>query len=136
MKKPHYVSHYLVLKDLINGIDVREKNDVIFYLTSRIENIKSHLKKEGIEFIEDISKETSFSSYKPYLLIPSESNILKAKKLLEKYCTDEILNFLEQKITNYNQNKKPTKKADRWSFWKMVKKQLQEPFYKASRVII
>lgn len=113
MKKPHYVSHYLVLNDLINGIDVREKNDVIFYLTSRIENIKSHLKKEGIEFIEDISKETSFSSYKPYLLIPSESNILKAKKLLEKYCTDEILNFLEQKITNHNQNKKPTKKADR-----------------------
>lgn len=112
MKKPHYISHYLVLKDLIKGIDVREKNDVIFYLTSRIENIKSQLKKEGIEFIEDISKETSFSTYKPYLLIPSESNILRAKTLLEKYSTDEILNFLEQKITNYNHKQKPTKMVD------------------------
>ncbi len=114
MKKPPYVSHYLVLRDLINGIDVREKNDVIFYLTSRIENIKGDLVKNGIEFIEDISKETSYSHYKPYILKPSESNILKAKKLLEKFASKEVLNFLESgKITNHNQKLKPTNKADR-----------------------
>ena len=114
MKKPHYVSHYLVLKDLINGIDVREKNDVIFYLTSRIENIKCDLVKNGIEFIEDISKETSYSYYKPYMLKPSEINILKAKNLLEKFASKEVLDFLEfGKITNHNQKQKPIKKADR-----------------------
>lgn len=114
MKKPHYVSHYLVLKDLINGIDVREKNDVIFYLTSRIENIKCDLVKNGIEFIEDISKETSYSHYKPYILKPTENNIIKAKKLLERFASNDVLNFLEfGKITNYNQKQKPTNKADR-----------------------
>lgn len=114
MKKPHYVSHYLVLKDLINGIDVREKNDVIFYLTSRIENIKCDLVKNGIEFIEDISKETSYSHYKPYILKPTENNIIKAKKLLERFASNDVLNFLEfGKITNYNQKQKPTKKLDR-----------------------
>lgn len=85
MKKPSYISHYLVLKDLIDGKDVREKNDVIFYLTSRIENIK-WIQQNVIEFIEDISKETSYSYYKPYMLKASESNILKAKKLLERIC--------------------------------------------------
>lgn len=114
MRKPHYLSHYLVLKDLINGIDVREKNDVIFYLTSRIENIKCDLVKNGIEFIEDILKETSYSHYKPYILNPSENNILKAKKLLERFASKEVLNFLERKkITNHNQKQKPTNKADR-----------------------
>lgn len=114
MKKPYYVSHYLVLKDLINGIDVREKNDVIFYLTSRIENIKCDLVKNEIEFIEDISKETSYSHYKPYILKPTENNILKAKKLLERFASKEVLNFLEfGKITNHNQKQKPTKKAYR-----------------------
>ena len=114
MKKPPYISHYLVLKDLIDGKDVREKNDVIFYLTSRIENIKCDLVKDGIEFIEDISKETSYSYYKPYMLKASESNILKAKKLLEKFASKDVLKFLERgKITNYNQKQKPTNKADR-----------------------
>jgi hypothetical protein len=114
MKKAPYVSHYLVLKDLINGIDVREKNDVIFYLTSRIENIKCDLVKNGIEFVEDISKETSYSHYKPYILKPTEKNILKAKKLLERFASKEVLNFLEfGKIANYNQKQNPTKKIDR-----------------------
>jgi len=109
MKKPKYISHYLVLKDLIDGIDVREKSDIIFYLTSRIENIKVDLVKEGIEFIEDISKETTYSYYKPYLLVPSERNICYAKKVLERYETNEILAFLEHK---YNHKLKPTKTVD------------------------
>ena len=40
IKKPPFLSHYLVLRDLIDGVDVRSKNDSIFYFTSRIENIK------------------------------------------------------------------------------------------------
>ena len=95
MRKPHYISHFLVLKDLIAGIDVRAKSDTIFYLTSRIENIKCDLVKDGIDFIEDISKETRYSHYKPYFLVPSESNMLLAKKVLEKYETDEVVTFLQ-----------------------------------------
>jgi len=97
MKKPPFTSHYLVLVDLLAGVDVREKSDIIFYLTSRIENIKVDLKKEGIEFIEDISKESTYSTYKPYILLPSDENIKRAKELLKRYSTDKVLSFLEQK---------------------------------------
>lgn len=97
IKKPPFISHYLILKDLIAGVDVRAKSDIIFYLTSRIENIKCDLLKDGIEFIEDISKETTYSHYKPYLLVPSESNINKAKKVLKRYETKKVLDFISQK---------------------------------------
>jgi hypothetical protein len=97
MKKPPFTSHFLVLQDLINRVDVREKSDIIFYLTSRIENIKVDLKKEGIEFIEDISKESRYSTYKPYILLPTDENISRAKELLRRYSTDKVLSFLEQK---------------------------------------
>jgi len=93
--KPPFVSHYLVLLDLIAGKDVRMYSDNIYYLTSRIENIKLDLVKEGLEFIEDVKKETSYSYYKPYILVPSDSNITKAKELLERYKTKEVLEFLE-----------------------------------------
>ena len=97
MKKPPYVSHYLVLSDLLNNIDVRKFSDHIVYLTSRIENIKTDLKKDGLEFIEDVSKESRYSHYKPYILKPTIDNINKAKKLLKKYATDKVLLFLESK---------------------------------------
>ena len=97
MKKPPYVSHYLVLKDLIDGVDVRQYSDVVMYLTTRIENIKVDLVKNGIEFIEDITRVSKYSTYKPYILYPSIENINKAKKLLELYKTDEVLKFLELK---------------------------------------
>jgi len=97
MKKPPFTSHYLVLLDLLSGVDVREKSDIIFYLTSRIENIKVELKKQGLEFIEDISKESTYSTYKPYILLPTDENIYRAKELLKIYSTDKVLSFLEQK---------------------------------------
>lgn len=97
MKKPPYISHYLVLLDLVNGIDVKEKVDFIYYLCSRIENIKSDLKKEGIEFLDDEYKETSYPRYKLYILVPTVENINRAKKLLEKYDTKEVLEFLKHK---------------------------------------
>ncbi|WP_320035468.1 hypothetical protein [Halarcobacter sp.] len=113
MKKPAYISHYLVLKDLIEGKDVRMYSDTIFYLTSRIENVKCDLVKEGIEFIEDISKETTYSYYKPYILVPSESNITKAKKLLEIYSTKKVLNFIEYgRVSKNNHKQNPTKTVD------------------------
>lgn len=96
MKKPKGLSHYLVLKDLINGIDVREKSDIIFYKTSRIENIKCDLNKQGLDFIEDITKETRFSHYKPYILTPSKSNIQKAENMMKIYGTDKVLSFLNE----------------------------------------
>ncbi|KAB7889733.1 hypothetical protein [Poseidonibacter ostreae] len=96
MKKPKGVSHYLVLKDLIKGVDVRAKSDSVFYLTSRIENVKCELNKQGLDFIEDVTKETTFSHYKPYILTPSSRNIKKAEDLIQIYATDDVLDFLEE----------------------------------------
>jgi len=96
MKKPKGLSHYLVLRDLIKGIDVREKSDNIFYLTSRIENIKCDLNRQGLDFIEDITKETTFSHYKPYILKPSKNNINKAENIMKIYATDKVLDFLNE----------------------------------------
>lgn len=97
MKKPPYVSHYLVLRDLIDGIDVRTHSDMIVYLTARIENIKGDLVKQGIEFIEDISRESKYSNYKPYILLPTKDNINRAEEVLIRYATSDVLSFLEQK---------------------------------------
>jgi len=97
MKKPKFISHYLVLSDLLQGVDVRAKSDAIFYLTSRIENIKMDLVKSGVEFIEDVSRESIYSHYKPYILQPTADNIERAKKLLKRYATDDVLSFLENK---------------------------------------
>ncbi len=97
MKKPPFISHYLVLNDLLNGVNVRQYNDTVVYLTSRIENIKCDLVKSGIEFVEDITKESRFTHYKPYVLLQTAENISKARKLLEHYKTDEVVKFLEEK---------------------------------------
>lgn len=94
-KKPNFISHYLVLRDLIDGVDVRSKNDVIFYLTSRIENIKLYLKEMGLLFDEDAKSYSTYSDYKPYILLQSEANIKKAYSLLDSLETKEILEFLE-----------------------------------------
>ena len=105
MQKPHKVAHYLVLKDLIDGVDVRKYSDIVVYLTSRIENIKVDLVKDGIKFIDRITRASKYSTYKPYILYPSLENIQKAKILLEQYGTDEVLKFLElqQVITDESQ---------------------------------
>jgi len=97
MRKPSYVSHYLVLKDLLNGIDVRQYSDTVVYLTSRIENIKLDITKHGVEFIEDISRESRYAHYKPYILLPTADNLKKAKELLERYRTDDVIGFLADK---------------------------------------
>lgn len=99
-KKPINIAKYLVLKDLIYGVDVRAKVDFIWYLTSRIENIKNELKKEGLEFQEEITKHTAYSYYKPYLLVQSISNMRNAKELLNKYESKEILEFLSKRKMN------------------------------------
>ena len=97
MKKPPYISHYLVLKDLLDGVDVRQYSDTVVYLTSRIENIKLDITKHGVEFIEDITKESRYAHYKPYIILPSEDNLGRAKELLERYKTDEVIDFLADK---------------------------------------
>ena len=95
IKKPPFISHYLVLRDLIDGIDVRSKNDSIFYFTSRIENIKLYLKEMGLQFDENAKAYSTFSDYKPYILMQNESNIKNAYSLLERLETKEILEFIE-----------------------------------------
>lgn len=94
MRKPPYVSHYLVLSDLIEGIEPRQFSDEITYFTSRIENIKLDLVGAGLLFDDDAVQKTKYSYYKPYVLIDSPENVKKAKELLECYCTPQVKAFL------------------------------------------
>jgi len=96
-KKPNFTAHYLVLVDLINGIDVRAKVDFIHYLTSRIENIKCDLKNiYGLRFDETAKTYTKYSWYKPYILIDDEENMRLAHTLLnEKYGAEKVKEFLK-----------------------------------------
>lgn len=94
MKKPHFISQYLVLKDLIHKIDVRRFNDSIVYLVSRIENIKLWLKSRGIDFVEDAKNSSRFANYKPYILVDSSENMKRAEELLEELETPQILAFI------------------------------------------
>ena len=95
IKKPPFISHYLVLRDLIDGVDVRSKNDNIFYFTSRIENIKLYLKEIGLQFDENAKAYSTFSDYKPYVLIQNELNIKRAYEILDRFESKEILEFIE-----------------------------------------
>ena len=95
IKKPPFVSHYLVLRDLIDGIDPRSKNDNIFYFTSRIENIKLYLKEIGLQFDENAKAYSTFSDYKPYVLIQNGLNIKRAYEILDRFESKEILEFIE-----------------------------------------
>ena len=95
IKKPPFISHYLVLRDLIDGVDVRSKNDSIFYFTSRIENIKLYLKEMGLQFDENAKAYSTFSDYKPYVLIQNELNIKRAYEILDRFESKEILEFIE-----------------------------------------
>ena len=97
MKKPNYISHYLVLKDLIEGIDPRQYNDIIRYLTSRIENIKCDLKEHGLMFDETVVAYSKYSIYKPYVLLSDDENMQRAKTLLNTYHTRAVEMFLNRK---------------------------------------
>ena len=96
MSKPPYASHYLVLKDLIQGVDVRQHSDSIVYLCSRIENIKNDLIKQGLRFDEEAVAYSKYSYYKPYVLINDEANMKLANTLLERYGTEKVLRFLDE----------------------------------------
>ena len=95
MRKPPFISHYLVLKDLIKGIDPRVKSPKIDYLCSRIENIKNHFKtKDGLRFDENAKAYGKYAPYKPYILIDDKENIELAHILLKRYKTDNVIQFL------------------------------------------
>jgi len=94
MRKPPFVSHYLVLNDLIAEVDVRKFSDNLTYLTSRIENIKLDLVNRGLLFNEEAKAQSRYSSYKPYVLIRSVENIENAKRLLSEYETEAVQEFL------------------------------------------
>ena len=100
MKKPNFISRYLVLRDLIKGENVRQYNDNTVYLTSRIENIKNQLKEAGLRFDEKAIAFGTYAPYKPYILIDDEDNMKLAEALLEKYSTPKIKAFLQ-----YRENK-------------------------------
>ena len=95
MGKPNFISHYLVLRDLINGIDVRQHSDSLVYLTSRIENIKNDLVKRGLRFDDDAVAYSRYSYYKPYVLIQDQENMELAKAILESFETEKVMQFLE-----------------------------------------
>ncbi len=94
-KKPAYISHYLVLRDLIEGVDVRQYSDSVRYLTSRIENIKNDLVKRGLRFDDDAVAYSTYSHYKPYVLVQDSENIELAKTILESFKTEKVMQFLK-----------------------------------------
>ena len=96
MRKPILVSHYLILRDLMNDVDVRQFSDRVVYLTARIENIKYDLVKQGLRFDEDAESNSIYSHYKPYILIKDDENMELAKRLLKRYATDKVIQFLKQ----------------------------------------
>ncbi len=96
MRKPAFVSHYLVLKDLLNEVDVRRFSDSVVYLTSRIENVKNDLKNRGLAFIENAKAESKHSHYKPYIIERDEDNIKRANELLRYFGTEKVLRFLDE----------------------------------------
>lgn len=93
--KPAFISHYLVLRDLISGVDVRQYSDSIVYLCSRIENIKNDLVNHGLKFDDDAVAYSTYSHYKPYVLVQDSENIELAKTILESLKTDKVVQFLE-----------------------------------------
>lgn len=104
-KKPSYLSHYLVLNDLIEGIDVRQYPDTLHYNTSRIENIKNDLVREGIKFDEDAKALSRFSHYKPYVIIRTRENLELAEQVLKRFATNKVMEFLEQHPPKFNEAK-------------------------------
>jgi len=97
IRKPRFISHYLVLRDILRGKDVRRYSSEIEYLTSRIENIKLWLSKQGLVFEEDARAMGRYSFYKPYRLVLSIENFSRAYALLEKLESDKIKAFLEER---------------------------------------
>ncbi len=95
MGKPNFISRYLVLRDLIKGENVREKNPKIAYLTSRIENVKLEIKEAGLRFNEKAKAFGTYAPYKPYILINDTDNMKLAEALLEEYNTPKIKAFLK-----------------------------------------
>lgn len=100
MGKPNFISHYLVLRDLINGIDVRQYSDSVVYLTSRIENIKNDLVKRGLRFDDNAVAYSRYSYYKPYVLMQDQQNMELAKDILESFKTDKVMQFTQDASQN------------------------------------
>lgn len=94
MRKPPFISHYLLLRDLLDGVDVRQKDERGNYLTSRLANIKLDLTREGIEFEDGVTSKSKYSYFKEYKLIQTPSNLQRAKEVLTKYETKAIKDFL------------------------------------------
>lgn len=84
MRKPTHLSHYLIVTALINGERVTTADSQAFY-TSRIENIISEFRSEGISFQEDVKENSRFSWYKPYVLVQTKENFERAKELQDRY---------------------------------------------------
>jgi hypothetical protein len=82
------------MRDVIENIDPRTKSANLHYLTSRIENIKWHLKGLGLRFDENARAWGVYAYYKPYILIDDEENIQLAHSLLEMYGTKKVIKFL------------------------------------------
>ena len=84
MRKPKHLSHYLIITALINDEPVSTADSQMFY-TARIENIITEFRDAGILFIEDAKATSKYSWYKPYKLVQTDDNLLRAIELQNKY---------------------------------------------------
>lgn len=85
MKKPPYKSHFLTMDALIKGEDVNGKNGYDTFMCSRISNVISDFRKDGILIDESVREKSAYSDFKPYRLIQKKENIAKAKDVRDKY---------------------------------------------------
>lgn len=84
MRKPKHLSRYLIITSLINDERVSTADSKIFY-TSRIENIITEFRDEGLLFQEDAKALSQYSWYKPYILVQTDDNLLNAIALQNQY---------------------------------------------------
>lgn len=85
MSKLPYESHYLAITALIEGRPLNGKNGYDEFRCSRMSNIISDFRRDGLLIDEKAIARSSYSHFKPYRLIQSADNLQRAKEIQEKY---------------------------------------------------
>jgi ABC-type uncharacterized transport system ATPase subunit len=85
MRKLPYISHFLTMDALVKGEEVNGKNGYDKFMCSRISNVISDFRKDGVLIDESATEKSAYSHYKPYRLIQTKENIAKAEEVRDKY---------------------------------------------------
>jgi UDP:flavonoid glycosyltransferase YjiC (YdhE family) len=95
MKKPPFISHFLVIEDLKHRVDISTTDGAV-YFCRRLENIFSEFRKEGVIFNEHNYTSSKFSNYKIYQIIYTPDNLNRLLELQKQYAF-KMNNWLSSK---------------------------------------